>query len=68
MTIFKNRQYEKTLAGISLFAAILIAFVALYLSPAHEVAATTSMVIAQFLTLTATLLGFDYKFNPTNHE
>ena len=68
MTIFKNRQFEKSLAGISLMAAILIAFVSLYLSPVHEVAANTSMVIAQFLTLAATLLGFDYKFNPTNHE
>ena len=63
MTIFKNRQYEKSLAGISLIAAILIAFVSIYISPEHEVAANTSMVIAQFLTLTATLLGFDYKFN-----
>ena len=51
------------LAGISLIAAIALAFTALLLSVEHDIAATTAMVIAQFLTLTATLLGFDYKFN-----
>lgn len=65
--MFTNRRFEKSLAGVSLFAAIMLAFAALYLSPVHEIAATTAMVIAQFLTLTATLLGFDYKFNPAHN-
>lgn len=63
MKIFSNRRFEKALAALSLYAAIALAFTALYLSPSHDIAATTAMVIAQFLTLTATLLGFDYKFN-----
>lgn len=63
MIIFPRRRFEKMLAGLSLIAAIALAFTALLLSEEHDIAATTAMVIAQFLTLTATLLGFDYKFN-----
>ena len=63
MIIFPHRRFEKMLAGLSLIAAIALAFISLLLSVEHDVAATTAMVIAQFLTLTATLLGFDYKFN-----
>ncbi len=63
MKLFSNRRFEKALAALSLYAAIALAFTAIFLSPAHDIAATTAMVIAQFLTLTATLLGFDYKFN-----
>ena len=63
MIIFPRRRFEKMLAGLSLVAAIALAFAALLLSEEHDIAATTAMVIAQFLTLTATLLGFDYKFN-----
>ena len=63
MIIFPRRRFEKMLAGLSLIAAIALAFTALLLSEEHDIAATTAMVVAQFLTLTATLLGFDYKFN-----
>ena len=63
MKLFSNRRFEKALAALSLYAAIALAFTAIFLSPNHDIAATTAMVIAQFLTLTATLLGFDYKFN-----
>lgn len=63
MIVFPRRRFEKMLAGLSLMAAIALAFTALLLSKEHDIAATTAMVIAQFLTLTATLLGFDYKFN-----
>ena len=63
MIIFPRRRFEKMLAGLSLIAAIALAFTALLLSEDHDIAATTAMVVAQFLTLTATLLGFDYKFN-----
>lgn len=65
--MFKSRTYEKSLAGVSLAAAIGLAFAGLFLSKTNDIGATTCFVVAQFLTLTATLLGFDYKFNPTVH-
>lgn len=61
--MFKNRKYEKFLAGLSLVAAIALSFVGLLISPNSDIGSSTCLVIAQFLTLTATLLGFDYKFN-----
>lgn len=60
-----KRIYERTLAGVSLGAAIAIAFTALLIREEHNIEAGVGMVVAQFLTLTATLLGFDYKFR--NH-
>lgn len=61
-----NRKYEKTLAGVSLAAAVAFAFTALIIRDDHDVTASIALVIAQFLTLTATLLGLDYKFHE-NH-
>ena len=61
--MFKNRLYEKCLAGLSLLTAIALSFVGLSLSPSSDIGSSTCFVIAQFLTLTATLLGFDYKWN-----
>lgn len=58
-----RRKYEKTLAGISLVSAVAIAFTSLLIREDHDVTASIGFVIAQFLTLTATLLGFDYKFS-----
>lgn len=64
--MFKNRRYEKLLAGVSLSAAIGLAFTALLISNNATIASGVCLVIAQFCTLTATLLGLDYKFNGTN--
>ena len=61
--MFKNRKYEKSLAGLSLLTAIGLSFVGLLISPTSDIGGATCFVIAQFLTLTATLLGFDYKWN-----
>ena len=63
MTFVKRRIYEKSLAGVSLVAAISLAFAGLLLSPSHDIGSATCFTCAQFLTLTATLLGFDYKFS-----
>lgn len=63
--MFKNRRYEKSLAGLSLLTAIALSFVGLAISPSSDIGSSTCFVIAQFLTLTATLLGFDYKWNKT---
>lgn len=61
--MFKNRRYEKLLAGLSLTAAIGLAFTALLISNNNDIAAGVCLVVAQFCTLSATLLGLDYKFN-----
>lgn len=64
--MFRNRRFEKLLAGVSLSAAIGLAYTALLISEDDDIAAGVCLVIAQFCTLTATLLGLDYKFNGTN--
>lgn len=61
--MFKNRRYEKILAGFSLAVAATLAITALLIRSDNDIAAGVCFVIAQFLTLTATLLGLDYKFN-----
>lgn len=58
-----SRAIEKSVAVASFTTAVALAFVSMFLSADHDVAANVSLVIAQFLTLTATILGIDYKFN-----
>ena len=59
----KNRILEKTIATASFGTAVALAFVSMAISADHDIAANVCLVVAQFLTLTATLLGIDYKFN-----
>lgn len=59
----KVRKFEKTLAALSFATAVILSFVGVAIGKENGIAGNTCMVIAQFLTLTATLLGFDYKFN-----
>lgn len=58
-----NRGLEKAIATLSFMAAVVFAFVSLSISDEHEVAAGNCTVIAQFLLLTASLFGIDYKLN-----
>lgn len=58
-----TRLLEKSIATASFAAAVAFAFVSLYISDEHEVAAGNCTVIAQFLLLTASLFGIDYKLN-----
>lgn len=60
-----NRYLEKAIAVASFMVAVALAFLSLLISDEHDIAANTMLVIAQFLTLTATILGIDYKFNGT---
>ena len=60
---FQGRWVEKSVAVGSFLAAVVFAFVSLYLADYHEVAAGNCSVIAQFLILTASLFGIDYKLN-----
>ena len=60
---FKNRQYEMALASASFAVATVLAFAAMFLHPTHDIAAGVCMVVAQFLLLTASIIGIDYKLN-----
>ena len=63
-----NRTLEKTIATASFVVAVVLAFLGLAIAEDHQIASNNLFVVAQFLTLTATLLGIDYKFthNGTN--
>lgn len=61
-TIMKDRHYEKMVAVGSFLAAVGLAFTSLIISDDHDIAAGVLMMCAQFLTLTATIFGIDYKF------
>lgn len=61
-----GRLLEKTIATASFVVAVLLAFISLLLSEDNDIASNVLFVIAQFLTLTATLLGIDYKFSASN--
>ena len=66
MTVQK-RYFEKAVAAASFVVAAALAFLSLAISSTHEIAAQTGMVIAQFLLLTGSILGIDYKLNNIGH-
>ena len=57
----KNRVIEYSVAIASFIAAVVFAFLSLVISEEHEVESGNCMVIAQFLLLTASIFGLDYK-------
>lgn len=61
--MFRHRHVEYTVAVASFIAAIVFAFVSLKITDTHEVAAGNCTVVAQFLLLTASIFGIDYKLN-----
>ena len=64
-----DRKAEKFVAVGSFFAAVLLAFTSIVVSEDHDVASGVLMMCAQFLTLTATIFGIDYKFtNQTKQD
>lgn len=66
-SMFRHRKIEYATAVTSFIAAIVFAFTSLYLSTEHEVAAGNCTIIAQFLILTASIFGIDYKLNNFGH-
>lgn len=63
ITFMENKRYlEKTVATASFLTAVALSFTSMAISDDHDIAANVLFVVAQFLTLTATLLGIDYKF------
>lgn len=57
-----DRSHEKFIAVGSFLAAVGLAFTSLIISEDHDIEAGVLMMCAQFLTLTATIIGIDYKF------
>ena len=59
----KSRLLEKSIATASFVTAAVLAFTALLLNGNADINTGAIYTCAQFLTLTATILGVDYKFN-----
>lgn len=64
----KSRKIEYAVAVTSFIVAVALSFVSLYLDDQHEVAAGNCTLVAQFLLLTASIFGIDYKLNAHDHS
>lgn len=62
LSVNDKRTCEKFVAVCSFLAAVGLAFTSMFLSDDHDVESGAMMMCAQFLTLTATIFGIDYKF------
>lgn len=60
--ICREHRTERAVAVASFLAAVGLAFTSMIISDEHDVASGVLMMCAQFLTLTATIFGVDYKF------
>lgn len=58
-----KRKLEKTISATSFAVAVALAFTSMAIRADHDITANVLLAMAQFLTLTCTLLGIDYKFN-----
>lgn len=58
-----NKKIEYGVAVGSFLAAVGLAFTSLLISKDNDIAAGVLMMCAQFLMLTASIFGLDYKFN-----
>ena len=56
-----DKRVESFVAVGSFLAAVGLAFTSLLISEDHDIAAGVLMMCAQFLMLTATIFGIDYK-------
>lgn len=63
-----DRKTEKFVAVGSFFAAVALAFASMVVSEDHDIAGGVLMMCAQFLTLTATIFGIDYRFTEILHR
>lgn len=57
----QDKKVESAVAVGSFLAAVALAFTSLIISEEHDIAAGVLMMCAQFLLLTATIFGLDYK-------
>lgn len=68
ITMIKNKKAESFVAIGSFLAAVGLAFTALLLSDHQEIDTSVLMMCAQFLLLTASIFGLDYKFTDLIHR
>lgn len=71
MTQSQKEQYQYRTAVASFAAAVCFGAAGLALNAGHEPASGVLLLISQFLLLTASIFGIDYKWNQsksTNHE
>lgn len=61
-----NRKLEKTISATSFAVAVALSFTSMAIREDKDITANVLLAVAQFLTLTCTLLGIDYKFNSNN--
>lgn len=59
----QDKKVESAVAIGSFLAAVGLAFTSLLLSADHDIAAGVLMMCAQFLMLTASIFGLDYKLS-----
>ncbi len=67
MTIHDPKA-ERFVAVASFIVAAVLAFIGQQLSEAGDIKGGTLMMCAQFLTLTATIFGIDYKIRSNDHS
>lgn len=68
ITMIKNKKAESFVAIGSFLAAVGLAFTALLLSDTQKIDTSVIMMCAQFLLLTASIFGLDYKFTDLIHR
>ena len=61
-TMVKHRNIERIIAVLSFAAAVVLAFLSVVITDDKEIPNGNLIMCAQFLTLTATIFGVDYKF------
>lgn len=64
----QDKRVESAVAIGSFLAAVAFAFTALFIRQNHEIIAGDLMMVAQFLMLTATIFGLDYKISSIVHR
>ncbi len=62
-----DKKAESFVAIGAFLAAVGLAFASLFISKDHDIAAGVLMMCAQFLMLTATIFGLDYKLGQLTH-
>ena len=62
-----DKKAESFVAIGAFLAAVGLAFTSLLISHDHDIAAGVLMMCAQFLMLTATIFGLDYKLGQLTH-
>lgn len=63
-----SRKLEKSLSVASFTVAVCLAFTSMIVREDHDITANVLLGMAQFLTLTCTILGIDYKFNSLTNK